>query len=104
MEAYAVIETGGKQYRVQQGDTLNVEKLDVEVGASVEIERVLALSNGSDLTIGTPTVDAAKVVASVKDQIRGEKIFNFKKKRRKGYTRKIGHRQSLTVLTIESIA
>ncbi len=104
MEAYAVIETGGKQYRVQQGDTLNVEKLDVEVGASVEIERVLALSNGSDLTIGTPTVDAAKVVASVKDQIRGEKIFNFKKKRRKGYTRKIGHRQSLTVLTIDSIA
>jgi large subunit ribosomal protein L21 len=104
MEAYAVIETGGKQYRVQQGDTLNVEKLDAEVGASVELDRVLAVSNGSDLTIGTPTVEAAKVVASVKDQIRGEKIFNFKKKRRKGYTRKIGHRQSLTVLTIDSIA
>jgi large subunit ribosomal protein L21 len=104
MEAYAVIETGGKQYRVQQGDTLNVEKLDAEVGASVELDRILALSNGTDLTIGTPTVEAAKVVASVKDQIRGEKIFNFKKKRRKGYTRKIGHRQSLTVLTIDSIA
>ncbi len=104
MEAYAVIETGGKQYRVQQGDTLNVEKLDAEVGTSVELDRVLAVSNGTDLKIGAPTVEAAKVVASVKDQIRGEKIFNFKKKRRKGYTRKIGHRQSLTVLTIESIA
>lgn len=104
MEAYAVIETGGKQYRVQQGDILNVEKLDAEVGASVELDRVLALSNGTDLMIGVPVVEAAKVVASVKDQIRGEKIFNFKKKRRKGYTRKIGHRQSLTVLTIESIA
>lgn len=104
MEAYAVIETGGKQYRVQAGDTLNVEKLDAEVGTSVEMENVLAVSNGSELTIGTPMVAAAKVVASVKDQIRGDKIFNFKKKRRKGYTRKIGHRQSLTVLTIESIA
>lgn len=104
MEAYAVIETGGKQYRVQQGDTLNVEKLDAEVGASVELDRVLALSDGNELTIGAPTVETAKVVASVKDQIRGEKIFNFKKKRRKGYTRKIGHRQSLTVLTIDSIA
>jgi large subunit ribosomal protein L21 len=104
MEAYAVVETGGKQYRVQKGDTLDVEKLDAEVGSSVELDRVLAVSDGNALTIGTPTVEAAKVVASVKDQIRGEKIYNFKKKRRKGYTRKIGHRQSLTVLTIESIA
>lgn len=104
MEAYAVIETGGKQYRVQKGDTLNVEKLDAEVGASVELDRVLAVSDGSELKVGTPVVEAAKVVANVKDQIRGEKIHNFKKKRRKGYTRKIGHRQSLTVLTIESIA
>ena len=76
MEAYAVIETGGKQYRVQQGDTLNVEKLDAEVGASVQLDRVLAVSNGTDLTIGAPVVEAAKVLASVKDQIRGEKIFN----------------------------
>lgn len=104
MEAYAVIETGGKQYRVQAGDTLNVEKLDAEIGTSIELGSVLAVSNGSELTIGTPLIETAKVVASVKDQIRGDKIFNFKKKRRKGYTRKIGHRQSLTVLTIESIA
>ncbi len=104
MEVYAVIETGGKQYRVQAGDTLEVEKMEIEVGSSFEIDRVLALSDGSELKIGSPLVEAAKVVAKVEDQIRGDKVINFKKKRRKGYTRKIGHRQSLTVLTIESIA
>lgn len=104
MEAYAVIETGGKQYRVQAGDTLEVEKLEAEIGASIAMEKVLAVSNGTELTLGAPLVEAAKVVAKVEDQIRGNKLFNFKKKRRKGYTRKIGHRQSLTVLTIESIA
>ena len=104
MEAYAVIETGGKQYRVQQGDTLNVEKLDAEVGASVQLDRVLAVSNGTDLTIGAPVVEAAKVLASVKDQIRGEKVINFKKKRRKGYHRKMGHRQELTRAVVKSIA
>jgi large subunit ribosomal protein L21 len=104
MEAYAVIETGGKQYRVKPGDTLEVEKLEVEVGASVKMDSVLAVSDGTNLTIGAPLVSNASVVAKVDDQIRGDKIFNFKKKRRKGYTRKIGHRQSLTVLTIESIA
>ncbi len=104
MEAYAVIETGGKQYRVQAGDTLEVEKLELEVGSSFDLERVLAVSDGSELKIGSPLLDAVKVVAKVEDQIRGDKIINFKKKRRKGYTRKIGHRQSLTVLTIESIA
>jgi large subunit ribosomal protein L21 len=104
MEAYAVIETGGKQYRVKPGDTLEVEKLDAEVGSSVKIDSVLAISDGTNLTIGAPVIGNASVVAKVDDQIRGDKIFNFKKKRRKGYTRKIGHRQSLTVLTIESIA
>jgi len=104
MEAYAVIETGGKQYRVQAGDTLEVEKLEAEIGTSVEMDKVLAVSNGTDLVIGAPLLETAKVTAKVEDQIRGNKIFNFKKKRRKGYTRKIGHRQSLTVLTIESIA
>jgi len=104
MEAYAVIETGGKQYRVQKGDSFEVEKLEAEIGSSVEITDVLAVSDGTSLTVGTPLVEAAKVIAKVEDQIRGKKIFNFKKKRRKGYSRKIGHRQSLTVLTIESIA
>ncbi|MFU8779507.1 MAG: 50S ribosomal protein L21 [Kiritimatiellia bacterium] len=104
MEAYAVVETGGKQYLVQTGDTLKVEKLEIEVGAKVSLDQVLALSDGATLKIGQPVVAGATVQAVVEDQIRGEKIINFKKKRRKGYTRKIGHRQSLTVLKVESIA
>jgi large subunit ribosomal protein L21 len=103
MEAYAVIETGGKQYRVQAGDRLEVEKLDEEVGAAVELDKVLAVSNGEELTIGTPMLADSKVTSTVLDQIRGKKVINFKKKRRKGYKRKVGHRQSLTVLKIESI-
>jgi len=103
MEAYAVIETGGKQYRVKAGDRLEVEKLDAEVGASVEIDKVLAVSDGKDLVVGEPLLDGGKVVTTVLDQIRGDKVINFKKKRRKGYKRKVGHRQSLTVLQVESI-
>jgi large subunit ribosomal protein L21 len=104
MEAYAVVETGGKQYRVQAGDTLQVEKLDAAVGENITLDQVLALSDGSSLKVGKPVVDGATVQAVVEDQIRGEKVINFKKKRRKGYTRKVGHRQSLTVLKVESIA
>ncbi len=103
MEAYAVVETGGKQYRVQAGDTLKVEKLDAEVGSAVELDQVLALSDGKELSVGTPKLEKAKVKSTVLDQIRGPKVVNFKKKRRKGYTRKVGHRQSLTVLKVESI-
>jgi len=103
MEAYAVIETGGKQYRVQQGDVLDVELLKVEAGSSVEFD-VLAVSNGSELSIGTPVVAGAKVKASVVEDLRGKKIFSFKKKRRKGYRRKIGHRQDLTKIKVEEIS
>ncbi len=103
MEAYAVIETGGKQYRVQQGDVLDVELLDAEAGASVEFN-ALAVSNGSELSIGTPVVDGAKVKASVVEDLRGKKIYSFKKKRRKGYRRKIGHRQDLTKIKVEEIS
>jgi len=102
MEAYAVIETGGKQYRVQQGDVLDVELLAIEEGASVEFE-TLAVSDGSELTIGAPVVDGAKVKVSVVENLRGKKIYSFKKKRRKGYRRKIGHRQELTKIKVESI-
>ncbi len=102
MEAYAVIETGGKQYRVQQGDVLDVELLAEEAGASVEFD-ALAVSNGSELSIGTPVVDGAKVKASVVENLRGDKIYSFKKKRRKGYRRKIGHRQELTKIKVEAI-
>ncbi len=104
MEAYAVVETGGKQYRVQAGDVVEVEKLAVEVGGTVELDEVLAVSDGTSLTIGTPRVDSARVVSTVIDQTRGDKVINFKKKRRKGYRRKIGHRQDITLLKIERIA
>lgn len=102
MEAYAVIETGGKQYRVQQGDVIDVELLKKDGGDSVEFD-ALAVSNGSELSIGTPLVEGAKVTASVVENFRGEKIYSFKKKRRKGYRRKIGHRQGLTKIKVEEI-
>lgn len=103
MESYAVIQTGGKQYRVQQGDKLDTERLDAEVGSSIELSEVLAVSDGSTLTVGKPLVEGAGVTVKVLDQFRGEKKIAFKKKRRKGYTRKVGHRQSLTKVEVESI-
>ncbi len=103
MEAYAVIETGGKQYRVQQDTVLSVETLGCEAGQTVEFDRVLAVSDGSELTVGTPVVDGAKVTASVLENHRGRKVTVFKKKRRKGYRKKQGHRQGLTKIKIDSI-
>jgi len=105
MEAYAVIETGGKQYRVQEGDVFDVELLnDAEDGASIEFAP-LAVSDGTELKVGTPVVKKAKVVVSVVDEhLRGKKIYSFKKKRRKGYRRKIGHRQELTRIKVETIS
>jgi large subunit ribosomal protein L21 len=104
MEAYAVIETGGKQYRVEKDTVLSVELLGVDAGETVEFDQVLAVSDGTDLTIGTPVIDNAKVTATVVENYRGEKIVAFKKKRRKGYRKKIGHRQGLTKLKIETIS
>ncbi len=104
MEAYAVIETGGKQYRVEKDTVLSVELLGVEEGQTVEFDQVLATSDGSELTIGTPVVESAKVIATVVENFRDKKIYAFKKKRRKGYRNKKGHRQSLTKLKIESIS
>jgi len=104
MDAYAVLETGGKQYRVTPGATLEIELLDVEAGQDVEIDKVLAVSDGKELKIGMPYVQGAKVVLTVIGHKRGKKVINFKKKRRKGYERKVGHRQELTVATVKSIA
>jgi large subunit ribosomal protein L21 len=103
MEAYAVIETGGKQYRVQQGDLLDVEKLEGEVGTTIALTNVLALSNGTELTVGTPAIDGAEITAEIIDQYKGKKLVAFKKKRRKGYHRKIGHRQEITRLKVAGI-
>jgi len=104
MEAYAVIETGGKQYRVEKDTVLSVELLGVEEGQTVEFDQVLATSDGSELTIGTPVIESAKVTATVVENFRDKKIYAFKKKRRKGYRKKIGHRQGLTKLKIETIS
>ena len=104
MEAYAVIETGGKQYRVTPGTIVDIERLEKNEGDEVVFESVLAISDGSTLRIGTPLVEGAKVAAVVRKNFRGEKVVNFKKKRRKGYSRKIGHRQNLTQVEIKSIA
>lgn len=103
MDAYAVVETGGKQYRVRKGDVLEIERLDGEAGQKITLDRVLAISNGTDLTVGTPAVAGASVSGEILGQIRGDKVVNFKKKRRKGYHRKIGHRQNLTRLRVDAI-
>jgi len=100
---YAVLETGSKQYRVTAGDTLEIERLDVEAGKPFTFDRVLLVSNDGKLTVGSPTVSAARVVADVIAHKRGEKKIAFKMKRRKGYHRTVGHRQELTVVKITEI-
>ncbi len=100
MEPYAVVETGGKQYLVKAEDRIEVERLAGMVGEKIAIERVLAVSDGKQTIIGAPTVPGAKVTAEIVSHIRGRKVVSFRKKRRKGYQRKKGHRQELTVLRI----
>ncbi len=96
---FAVIETGGKQYRVKKDDVIEVEKLDAKKGAKVTLDHVLMVG----AKIGAPTVSGAKVEAEVVEQIKDEKVVIFKKKRRQNYRRKNGHRQQLTVLKITDI-
>ncbi len=100
---YAVIETGGKQYRVSPGETLEVDRLDSEAGKTVKLDRVLLVSNDGKLSVGAPTVSAASVVADVVEHIRGDKKVAFKMKRRKGFHKTIGHRQELTRIKIAEI-
>ena len=100
---YAVFETGGKQYRVSAGDTVTVEKLDAEAGKPVTFDRVLLVSNGGQVTVGSPLVEQANVVADVVEHKRGPKLIAFKMKRRKGHRCKIGHRQDLTVVKVTDI-
>jgi large subunit ribosomal protein L21 len=101
---YAVIKTGGKQYRVQPGDVLVVEKLDGEPGAEVAFGEVLMLGDGDAVTLGLPTVAGATVSATLIETRKGEKVKVFKKIRRQGYRRTKGHRQQETVLQVTSIA
>jgi len=100
---YAVLETGGKQYRVAAGDTLEIERLETEAGKPFTFDRVLLVNNDGKLNVGTPMVSGAKVVADVVAHKRGEKKLTFKMKRRKGYHKTIGHRQELTVVKITAI-
>ena len=100
---YAVLETGSKQYRVNSGDTLEIERLEVEAGQSVTFDRVLLVNNEGNVSVGAPTVAGASVVADVVEHKRGPKLVAFKMNRRKGYHRKVGHRQELTVVKIKEI-
>ena len=101
---YAVIATGGKQYRVEQGDVLRVEKLDAQAGDTIDFDRILMLANGDDISIGAPYVAGGKVSAEVRSHGRADKIEIVKFRRRKHYRRQMGHRQSYTELVIKEIS
>ena len=100
---FAIVKTGGKQYRVTENNVIRVEKLDLEAGAKVALDQVLMISDGKKTTVGLPVVKGAKVEATVLEQMRDRKVIVFKKKRRHNYRRKKGHRQHLTVLKINKI-
>ena len=100
---YAVLKTGGKQYKVAANDVIIVEKLVAEAGSSIDLGEVLMIGDGETSKVGTPMLDGAKVAAEVLEQKRGKKVIVFKKKRRKDYRRTRGHRQDLTVLRITDI-
>ena len=98
---YAIVETGGKQYKVAQGDMILVEKLGVEKGSSLDLEKVLLLNDGKKVHIGTPYLSGSKVICEVLGGAKGEKVISFKYRRRKGYRKKIGHRQNYTRLKVK---
>lgn len=101
--AYAIIESGGKQYKVEPGDVIDVELLKVEVGSTVDLDRVLMLSADDGATVGQPTVEGARVVAEVQEHGRDKKVVVFKYKPKTRYRVKRGHRQSFTRLAIKDI-
>ena len=101
---YAVIKTGGKQYRVMQGETLRVEKLEADIGAAVTFDQVLLIGEGEGITVGTPLVAGASVAATVKAQGRGDKVRIIKFRRRKHHMKQMGHRQHFTEIEITGIS
>jgi large subunit ribosomal protein L21 len=101
---YAVIRTGGKQYRVTPGDLVRVERLDGDVGAVIEFGEVLLASDDAAIRVGCPLLEGAKVLGTIVDQGRSRKVLVFKKKRRKNYRRRHGHRQSITTVRVTEIA
>ena len=100
---YAIVETGGKQYKVSQGDTIFVEKIGSEKGASLNLEKVLLVSDEGKVQIGKPYLPGFKVLCEVLGEMKGEKVISFKYRRRKGYRKKIGHRQQLTHLKVQEL-
>jgi large subunit ribosomal protein L21 len=100
---YAVISSGGKQYRVQPGDTVRIDKLEAEVGQNVKFDEILAVKTDNEFKVGTPTVAGASVNGTVVDQGRGKKIVVFKFKRKKQYKKTAGHRQDFTAVKISEI-
>lgn len=100
---YAIIKTGGKQYKVAEGETVQVEKLDAEIGAEVVFDEVLTVVNDADVKIGKPVVEGAKVTAKIVEQGKAEKIFVFKYKAKSNYRKRQGHRQPFTAVEITKI-
>lgn len=100
---YAVVNTGGKQYKVQKGETLRIEKIPGEVGAQVTFDKVLMVADGENVRVGQPLLEKAAVLASIVEQDKAKKIIVFKYKRRKRYRRKQGHRQPYTAIRIDGI-
>jgi len=101
---YAVIKTGGKQYRVSEGDSLKIEKLETAEGADVEFDQVLMVGDGDQVTVGAPLVDGGKVTATIESHGRGDKVRIFKMRRRKNSRRSMGHRQWYTQVKITAIS
>lgn len=100
---YAVVVTGGKQFRVKEGDVIEIEKLDAENGSTVVLDQVLMVGEGENVTFGTPVVEGATVELEIEDTFRGKKVVAFKYKKRKQYSRTVGHRQTITRATVKAI-
>ncbi|MBT8360808.1 MAG: 50S ribosomal protein L21 [Desulfobacterales bacterium] len=100
---YAIVRSGGKQYQVASGDQVRVEKIDGKIGDTIELDDVLMIVDGEQVTVGQPVVENAKVVATISEQGKNKKIKVFKKKRRKGYRLMKGHRQAYTALKVTAI-
>ena len=100
---YAIVEIAGQQFKVQKDQKIFVHRLDAEAGSKVEFDRVLLVDNGGKVNIGAPAIAGAKVTAQVNDHVKGDTVIIFRKKRRKGYVKRNGHRQSFTQITITGI-
>ncbi len=100
---YAIVEIAGQQFKVQKDQKIFVHRLDAEEGKKINFDRVLLVDNGGKVTLGAPAIEGAKITATVDSHVKGDKVIVFKKKRRKGYKKRNGHRQQFTALTINDI-